>query len=210
MWAVFLAVGLWLALQVKFSHNPVEWFPHDHPFYHAVQKVDHHFGGGTTLEVLIDSGLVDDFKDPEMLKKLDAIHTYMSEFEFQLPDKVATINKTTSLVDISKELHQALNKNGPDFYYIPDHQALVAQEFLLFENSGADDLENLVDSRFQVARLTLKKPSVDSVYYPAMEDQLVIYMLAGSLAQRMGMMEHKALRSGMALIGNHCGRGFLF
>lgn len=172
MWLLFLAAGLFFALQVKFSHDPVEWFPHDHPFYQAIQVVDQHFGGGTSLEVLIDSGRVDGFKDPEMLKKLDAIHVFMSEFEFQLPDKVATINKTTSLVDISKELHQALNKNDPAFYRIPDDKDLVAQELLLFENSGADDLENLVDSRFQIARLTLKKPSVDSVYYPAMEDQL--------------------------------------
>lgn len=172
MWMLLLLVGLYLAVQVRFSHNPVEWFPHDHAFYHAIQKVDKHYGGGTSLEVLINSGRVDGFKDPEMLKKLDAIHVFMSEFKFQLPDKVATINKTTSLVDINKELHQALNKNDPAFYHIPDDKALVAQELLLFENSGADDLENLVDSRFQIARLTLKKPSVDSVYYPAMEDQL--------------------------------------
>jgi predicted RND superfamily exporter protein len=172
MWLLFLSVGLFYAIQVKFSHNPVEWFAHDHPFYQAIQKVDQHFGGGTSLEVLIDSGRVDGFKDPEMLKKLDAIHFFMSEFTFQLPNKVVTINKTTSLVDINKELHQALNKNDPAFFLIPDDKELVAQELLLFENSGADDLENLVDSRFQIARLTLKKPSVDSVYYPAMEGQL--------------------------------------
>jgi len=172
MWLVFLVVGLFFAMKVTFSHNPVEWFPHEHPFYKAIHVVDENFGGGTSLEVLIDSGRVDGFKDPEMLKKLDAIHTFMKDFSFQIPNKVITVNKTISLVDINKELHQALNKNNPDFYRIADDKELVAQELLLFENSGSDDLEKLVDSNFQTARLTLKKPSLDSVYYPAMEDQL--------------------------------------
>lgn len=172
IWSLLLTVGLFFAIKVTFSHDPVEWFPHQHPFYQAIQVVDKHFGGGTTLEVLIDSGHVDGFKDPEMLKKLDAIHDFMSHYEYQMPGKVVTINKTISLLDVNKELHQALNHNDPTFYRIPDDKKLVAQELLLFENSGADDLEKLIDTNFQIARLTLKKPSIDSVYYPEIEDQL--------------------------------------
>ena len=40
---------------------------------------------------------------------------------------------------------------------------MVAQEFLLFENSGSDDLEDFVDSQFSKARLTVKVPFVDAV-----------------------------------------------
>jgi predicted RND superfamily exporter protein len=39
----------------------------------------------------------------------------------------------------------------------------VAQEFLLFENSGSDDLEDFVDSQFSKARLTVKVPFIDAV-----------------------------------------------
>ncbi len=62
-----------------------------------------------------------------------------------------------------RETHQALNENDPDFYRIPSERALIAQELLLFENSGSDDLEALVDPQFSMANVTLKLPWVDGV-----------------------------------------------
>ncbi len=38
---------------------------------------------------------------------------------------------------------------------------MIAQELLLFENSGSDDLEKLVDSQFSTSILTLRLPWVD-------------------------------------------------
>jgi predicted RND superfamily exporter protein len=73
---------------------------------------------------------------------------------------------------VVKEIHQALNENRSDFYAIPDDRLLVAQELLLFENSGSDDLEDVVDSRFQVARFTLKLPFIDAIHYAEFIDVL--------------------------------------
>ncbi len=60
-----------------------------------------------------------------------------------------------SIVDIIKEINQALNGNNEDFYKIPDNKALIAQELLLFENSGSEDLEKVVDSDYKTTRLTI-------------------------------------------------------
>jgi predicted RND superfamily exporter protein len=49
---------------------------------------------------------------------------------------------------------------------------LVAQELLLFENTGADDLEDVVDSQFQLARFTLKVPYADPTRYPEFIDKV--------------------------------------
>jgi hypothetical protein len=49
------------------------------------------------------------------------------------------------------------------FYKIPEDRALIAQELLLFENSGSDDLEKVVDSQFKKTRITVKIPYVDVV-----------------------------------------------
>ena len=65
-----------------------------------------------------------------------------------------------------KESNQALNENHAEFYSIPQSRLLVAQELLLFENSGSDDLEDLVDSQFSVGRMTLKAPWTDPIAYP--------------------------------------------
>ena len=68
-------------------------------------------------------------------------------------------------MDVVKETHQALNENRSEYYAIPDDPLLVAQELLLFENSGSDDLEDLVDSRFSKGRMTMKVPLVDAIQY---------------------------------------------
>ena len=81
------------------------------------------------------------------------------------------MGKAASLVLILKEIHQALNEGRPEFYAVPDQAALVAQELLLFENSGSDDLEEVADSGFQKARLSIKVPWRDTLeYVPFLED----------------------------------------
>ncbi|MCZ6557016.1 MAG: MMPL family transporter, partial [SAR324 cluster bacterium] len=71
----------------------------------------------------------------------------------------------TSLVNVVKETNQALNRNAAEFYSIPGERAAIAQELLLFENSGSDDLENFVDSLFSKSRLSITVPSRDAAVY---------------------------------------------
>jgi predicted RND superfamily exporter protein len=75
------------------------------------------------------------------------------------------VGKAFSLTTILKEINQALNENRPEAYAIPSNRNLTAQEFLLFENSGSDDLEDFVDSQFSKARFTMKFPFTDAVHY---------------------------------------------
>ena len=56
-------------------------------------------------------------------------------------------SRHVAITDIVKETHQALNENRPEFYALPDNRPLASQEFLLFENTGADDLEDRVVAR---------------------------------------------------------------
>ncbi len=65
------------------------------------------------------------------------------------------MGKAWSLTTILKEINQVLNENQPSYCAIPDNRDLIAQEFLLFENSGSDDLEDFVDSQFAMARFTV-------------------------------------------------------
>ena len=66
------------------------------------------------------------------------------------------LGHTTSILDIAKETHKALNANDPAYYTLPQERALLAQELLLFENSGSDDMERVVDSQLQLARFTIR------------------------------------------------------
>lgn len=81
-----------------------------------------------------------------------------------------TPGKVISIVDVVKETHRALNENREDSYVIPDERALISQELLLFENSGSDDVEDLVTSDFSTARLTVRLLFDDAAFFtPYME-----------------------------------------
>jgi predicted RND superfamily exporter protein len=73
------------------------------------------------------------------------------------------VGKVFSINDILKETNQALHGNDAAYYTIPQDRKTIAQELLLFENSGSDDLERIVDSRFSRTRITIKVPWVDLV-----------------------------------------------
>ncbi len=134
------------------SSDPVSWFPKTHPYRVATDELGARFGGTYAIELVVDTGKTDGVKDPELLRRLDRIADLAQERR-AMGDQ---ISYTTSLVDIVKETHQALNENDPADYAIPDDPELLAQELILFENSGSDDLEKIVDSLFSRTRYTVR------------------------------------------------------
>jgi predicted RND superfamily exporter protein len=159
--AGLLCVALLGVSLLRFSHNPITWFPEDDPFRRSVAILNDELRGGIFMELLVDTGRENGLQDPEVLKRMEEVRSYASGM--QLRD--IYVGKTIGLQDVVKETHQALHENRPEYYAIPDDPLLVAQELLLFENSGSDDLEDLVDSRFSKGRMTMKMPFVDAVQY---------------------------------------------
>ncbi len=168
VWAGILAVAVLGALQLRFSHDPLAWFPADNTFRRATEVVDAKLRGSMFLEVVVDSGAENGLHEPAMLNRMDEMRRWASAT--QRGD--VYVGQTVSLVDVIKEIHQALNENRDEFYAIPQERRLVAQELLLFENSGSDDLEDVVDSQFRRGRVTLKLPFVDAVQYPHFIDEV--------------------------------------
>jgi predicted RND superfamily exporter protein len=145
--------------QLYASSDPVSWFPEDHSYAISADILNHQFGGQTAIEVLVDTDRENGLKDPEVILRLEAIEDLVAEFKAD----GALLTNTNSLVDIIKETHQALNANDPAYHVIPEGDRLLAQELLLFENSGNDDLEKVVDSRFSRARYTIRSTWTDGV-----------------------------------------------
>ena len=71
-----------------------------------------------------------------------------------------------SIREIVEETHQALNENRSEMRRVPDSRNAVAQELLLFEQSGSDDTEELVDAEYRMTRLNLRIPFVDALLFP--------------------------------------------
>ncbi len=143
------------------SHHPVLWLPENAEVRRATEIVDEKLKGTSTLEVILDTGEENGWYDPELLQDLNRMSAYAESYS----EGNVFVGQAISLVDMLKEINQALHENRSDFYTIPEDRNLIAQEFLLFENSGSDDLEDLVDSQFSKSRFSLKLPTIDAVEY---------------------------------------------
>ena len=165
---VVIVTSLTLASQMQFSHNPLHWFKKDNIVRINTETIDKELRGSISIEVVLDTHEENGVYNPEFLNAIERvtkeIYTYKGENYF--------IGKIVSINDVLKEIHMALNENRKDFYVIPQNRDLIAQEFLLFENSGSDDLEDIVDSQFSKTRISIKAPWVDSVEYVEMIDEL--------------------------------------
>lgn len=154
-----VALALFSASKIELSHNPLFWFQPDDYNRVSTLKIDKTLNGSVTMEVVVDTKKENGWNDPERLKKLNAFSAKLEHYT----DQYTHIGKVISLATIVKETNRALHTNKEAFYSIPNNANLVSQELLLFENSGSDDLEDVVDSQFSKARITIKLPWTDAV-----------------------------------------------
>ncbi len=165
---IFLVIGIAGVMQVSFSHNVLKWLPEDLDARIGTEKIDKELRGSVVLEVVVDSGRENGIYNRELLETVEQV---MTEVEQDYANTPLFVGKTISVTSILKEIHQALHENNPEFYKIPENEKLIPQEFLLFENSGSDDLEDVVDSQFRLMRATIKVPWQDAlVYVPFIQD----------------------------------------
>lgn len=157
---ILIISGIGLS-KMRFSHDILSWLPATTPVQQATRTIDKELKGSVTLELILDTGRENGLYDPKILNKIETLARDL-ESDKGLPFKVG---KVMAVTDILKEIHLALNENRPEFYVIPQDEKLIPQEFLLFENSGSDDLEDVIDSRFQLARITIKVPWQDAMNY---------------------------------------------
>jgi len=162
---IFSLVGV---TRVKFSHDGLEWLPGELGVRQATELLDKELKGTVVLEMVLDTGRENGLYDRSTLLDIERL---MDELAADYADHQVPIGKTLAVSTLLKEIHQALHENDPAFYKIPDNERLIPQEFLLFMNSGSSDLDNLTDSQFRHARVTLKVPWQDALLYtPFIED----------------------------------------
>ena len=149
------------AAQLRFSHNPVAWLPDDHSLRNATDAINDHMKGSAAIELIVERGEENAVKDPEFMKRLDEFNSFSEGTSYNR----ISVGKSSSVVDVVKEINQVLNEDREEFYRVPLDRGMIAQELLLFENGGTDDLENLVNTPFSKARVTLKTTWVDANQY---------------------------------------------
>jgi predicted RND superfamily exporter protein len=167
---------------LRFSHDPLDWFPEQESVRTATRLIDARLDGVNAIELLVHTGVENGVQDPRVLERLEALQREAA----RVNHGDWHVGKAVSIADVVKEIHQALNEGRPEFHAIPPERRLVAQELLLFESAGSDDLEDLVDPLFTTARVTLRVPWMDAVAYPALLDELAP-RLRGALGEGLAL-----------------------
>lgn len=155
---VVAAVGM---SQVRFEHNALKWFPEDSTIRKDTELIDHQMRGTVSFDVVIDTGKVDGLYDPEFIKALEETVIKFSGYATE----EMYVGKVLSLITVIKETNRALHSNNEEMYAVPDNRKLIAQELFLFQLSGSDDLDELVDQQFSKTRFTMHVPYRDTSKY---------------------------------------------
>lgn len=172
IFGIIVTVALFSALTIRFSHNISTWFPEDSAIRVATNLLDSVNGGSVMLEVLIDSGEENGLHNPEFLQRLDQAVAVISELEIS----GIKAGKVWALPDVLKETNRALNEDKQSSYTVPDSRELIAQELILFESSGSDDLEDFTDSSYRTARISIVAPFADAILYADYTEKVFDYL----------------------------------
>lgn len=142
------------ATQVILESNIVNYFSESSPVRRGTKVIEDVFGGSMQISVVVDTGIPDGMKEPEIVNELIHIQDYLNSWD--------TINNATSMADVVRELNQALWDGDPDYYAVPDTREGIAQQLLLFSMQGGSGLETLVTYDYSQALVTARMKTLDA------------------------------------------------
>ncbi len=180
-----------IATQIQFGHDPLSWFPENHPSILAIEKTQERMGGTMTIEISIDTGKDRGVNNSALLqqaeKTIEDILTWETEHY--------SIAKIISVVDVIKESNRGLHNNDQTYYSIPEDNKLISQELFLVELDNPDSLFKLIDRKYQTMRITIMIPWVDAVHY-----QSLLTRLEDKLDQDLQQHAQKIVVTGVAAV----------
>jgi predicted RND superfamily exporter protein len=159
--AVMILLAVVAASRITLSHDPLGWLADDTKIVQGTKYIDQVLKGSVSFEILLETDEAGGIRQPRTLERMAELG---QSFEHTRRDDLVAA-QTMSLADVVKEINRALNGDREEAYAIPNDPQLVSQELLLFENTGTDDLEELVDTEFRIARIAVRMPWRDAVRY---------------------------------------------
>lgn len=165
---VLFLISLYYIFQLQFSSFVLSYFPDDHPVKIDLKYLESKFEGSVAFEIIIDTGKENGLHDPLILNSIEK----MANKLIKIKTDTIYIGKVLTINDIIKETNQALHENKKEFYSIPQEKDTIAQELLLFENGGSEDLEQICDSMFSKTRFSIRTIWADSVIYEEFVEEL--------------------------------------
>lgn len=152
--------------------------------------INEHFGGTTTLNVILEGKDKNTMKRPEVLKTI---------LEMQKEtEKLPLVGDSFSLGDFIKRMNKVMHADREVYNTIPNNQDLIAQYLLLYEMSGdPENLARVVDYNYKKANITFQLKSDDS---KALKEAIGVIKKFKNKFKKLGIEIHYAGSGYKALI----------
>lgn len=142
----FLCIGLW---KIEAAFDIERTMGVKVPYVQEVMNVGHsELGSLYSYDLVIELPNIDEAKEPQRFENLDKLQEKVADYELT--------KRTTSILDIIKDMNQTLNGGDSAYYRIPDTEEEVAQMILLYENAGGTESEYWLDYDYQRLRLMVE------------------------------------------------------
>ncbi|MFW5771471.1 MAG: efflux RND transporter permease subunit, partial [Spirochaetota bacterium] len=121
----------------------------------SLKEIGRKFGGAYGLNILINSEEMDGVKDPEYLKTLESLRTWLEAEE----NSHLNVGRTECFTDFIKRMHMAMNNGNQDYYAIPDTKETIWDYLEIYSGEDTnfdgryDEFEPYVDTYFQTANI---------------------------------------------------------
>ncbi len=144
--AIFLCIGLW---KIEAAFDIERTMGTSVPYVKEVVDVGHsELGSLYSYDLIVELPNNNEAKEPEQLKRLDILQNKVEQYKLT--------KRTTSILNILKDLNQTLNNNNTSHYCIPKTEKEVAQMMVLYENAGGTESEYWVDYDYRRLRLMVE------------------------------------------------------
>lgn len=186
VFALLTVLGVIYGLKNEINSNPFRFFVDSDPISQSNQYVLNAYNGAGGPEIIIDSLVSEGVKDPQFLNKVDQLSDWLM--------RDYNVNYAISIIDVLKEVNQALYSGDPDEYRIHDDQSVIAQELFLYTMGLPQgmDITNRIDYDNRLLRMSV----------------LWAYQDSKSSLDMVGKIQDKAQQLGLNLYVT--GKGILF
>ncbi len=153
---VVILISLYGISKVWINSSFLDKFEKDSDIVKTDKFINDHFGGTSTLNVILISDKKNAFKNPEILKLLD-------KMQEDTESELEVVGNSFSLADYLKRMNKVMHADKEEFNKIPSSSDLIAQYLLLYEMSGdPDNLWKVVDYNYQKANVVFQLKKDDS------------------------------------------------
>ena len=156
--AVIIVLSIIGMQKIWINSSFLDKFEKDSEIVLTDKFINEHFGGTTTLNLVLDGGEEnkDIFKEPEVLKLVD-------KMQKSVVHDLEVVGNSFSLTDYVNRMNKVMNADNEEFNTIPGSKDMVAQYLLLYEMSGdPENLNKVVDYDYSKLNVNFQLKSDDS------------------------------------------------